>query len=40
MEKDGARKCFDYYAANGKNRERTARFIERIGIEEFKKQVM
>jgi NAD(P)H-nitrite reductase large subunit len=30
-------KCFDYYAANANKRERTHRFIERIGVEEFKK---
>ncbi|MBE9581079.1 MAG: NAD(P)/FAD-dependent oxidoreductase, partial [Proteobacteria bacterium] len=36
---DLARKCFEYYAANGKKKERTARFIERISIEEFKKAV-
>lgn len=35
-----ARKCFEYYAANGKKKERTARFIERISIEEFKKAVL
>ncbi|MBW1675986.1 MAG: NAD(P)/FAD-dependent oxidoreductase [Deltaproteobacteria bacterium] len=36
---DLAKRCFEYYAANGKKKERTARFIERIGIEEFKKAV-
>ncbi len=35
-----AKKCFEYYAANANNKERTARFIERIGIEEFKKAVL
>jgi NAD(P)H-nitrite reductase large subunit len=44
LDKDGvidlARKCFEYYAANARKRERTARFIERIGIEEFKKAVL
>lgn len=35
-----AQKCFDYYTANAKPRERTARFIDRIGIEEFKKAVL
>lgn len=35
-----AKKCFDYYTANAKKRERTARFIERIGVEEFKKAVL
>jgi NAD(P)H-nitrite reductase large subunit len=43
IEKDAAlalaRKCLEYYAAQGKNKERTARFIERIGIDEFKKAV-
>lgn len=37
---DLAQKCFKYYAANAKKRERTARFIDRIGIEEFKKAVL
>lgn len=37
---DLARKCFEYYAANAKSRERTARFIERIGIEAFKSAVL
>ena len=35
-----ARKCFEYYAANAKKKERTARFIERIGIEAFKQAVL
>ena len=35
-----AKRCFEYYAANGKKKERTARFIERIGIEAFKKAVL
>jgi len=35
-----AQKCFDYYTANAKPKERTARFINRIGIEEFKKAVL
>lgn len=35
-----AQKCFDYYTANARPKERTARFINRIGIEEFKKAVM
>jgi len=35
-----AKKCFEYYKNNGKRKERTARFIERIGIEEFKKAVL
>ena len=33
---DLAKRCLEYYAANAKKRERTARFIERIGIEAFK----
>lgn len=37
---DLAKRCFKYYAANGKKKERTARFIERTGIEEFKKAVL
>jgi len=35
-----AKRCFDYYRENSKGKERTARFIERIGIEEFKKAVL
>lgn len=35
-----AKNCFEYYRDNAKRRERTARFIERIGIEEFKKAVL
>lgn len=34
------KKCLDYYAANGKNKERTARFIERIGVDNFKEAVL
>ncbi len=34
------RKCFDYYRSNAKQKERTARFIERIGIDEFKNTVL
>lgn len=37
---DLAKKCFDYYGANAKTKERTARFIDRIGVEEFKKAVL
>ena len=33
-------RCLDYYAKNAKSRERMPRFIERIGIEEFKKAVL
>lgn len=35
-----ARKCVEYYAANARTKERTSTFIERIGIEEFKKAVL
>lgn len=35
-----AKKCFEYYRNNAKQKERTARFIERIGIEEFKSAVL
>lgn len=35
-----ANRCFDFYRNNSKGKERTARFIERIGIEEFKKAVL
>lgn len=35
-----AKKCFNYYGANAKKKDRTARFIERIGIDEFKKNVL
>jgi NAD(P)H-nitrite reductase large subunit len=31
------KKCLEYYKLNGKKKERTARFIERIGIEALKK---
>ncbi len=37
---DLAKRCFDYYGSNAKKRQRTARFIERIGIDEFKKAVL
>ncbi len=33
-------RCLDYYAKNARPRERMPRFIERIGIEEFKKAVL
>lgn len=43
IEKDAAitlvGKCLQYYAAQGKNKERTARFIERIGIDALKEAV-
>lgn len=35
-----ARKCIDFYAANAKTKERTGAFIDRIGVEEFKKAVL
>jgi NAD(P)H-nitrite reductase large subunit len=34
------KRCLKYYAANGKKKERTARFIERIGIDAFKEAVL
>lgn len=37
---DLAKRCFEYYGNNAKKSERTARFINRIGIEEFKKAVL
>ena len=33
------KKCLDYYKDNGKKKERTARFVNRIGIEEMKKHL-
>jgi len=35
-----AKRCFDYYGSNANPKERAARFIERIGIDEFKKAVL
>jgi len=35
-----AHKCFDYYKSNARGKERSARFIERVGVEEFKKAVL
>lgn len=32
-------KCFAYYRENAKKKERTSRFIERIGLEEFKNNI-
>lgn len=32
--------CLDYYAKNARQRERMPRFIERIGLEEFRKAVL
>jgi len=37
---DLAKRCFEYYGSNAKQKERTARFIERIGIDEFKRAVL
>ena len=34
------KRCINYYSANGKKKERTARFIQRIGVEEFKQHVL
>ena len=36
---DLAKRCIEYYSANAKTRERTARFIERIGIDAFKEAI-
>jgi len=33
-------RCLDYYAANGKKRERTWKFVERLGIDAVKKAVL
>ncbi len=37
---DLAKRCLEYYAANGKKKERTARFMERTGIDALKKAVL
>lgn len=37
---DLIKKCLDFYSKNAKPRERIPRFIQRIGIEEFKKTVL
>jgi NAD(P)H-nitrite reductase large subunit len=34
------KKCIEYYSKNARTRERMPRFIQRIGIEEFKKAVL
>lgn len=34
-----AKRCLEFYACNGKKKERTARFIERISIDEFNKSI-
>jgi len=33
------RKCLDFYKSNAKKKERTARFVDRVGIEEIKKHL-
>jgi NAD(P)H-nitrite reductase large subunit len=33
-------KCLDFYGSNANSRERMPRFIERLGIEEFRKAVL
>ena len=35
-----AKRCLEYYTANGKKKERTARLVERIGIDEIKTAVL
>lgn len=35
-----AQKCLDFYKKNANSRERTARFVERIGLEELKRAVL
>jgi NAD(P)H-nitrite reductase large subunit len=35
-----ARKYLEFYAANGKNKERTHRFVARVGIEEVRKALL
>ena len=35
-----AAKCIEFYTANAKTKERTGAFIDRIGLEEFKKAVL
>jgi NAD(P)H-nitrite reductase large subunit len=37
---DLVRRCLEYYAANGKKKERTARFMDRIGADAFKEAVL
>jgi NAD(P)H-nitrite reductase large subunit len=34
------KRCLDYYSKNARPRERMPRFIERIGVEEFKRSVL
>ncbi len=44
LTEDGAfsllQKCLDYYGKHAKNKERMPRFIERVGVERFKKEVL
>jgi len=35
-----SQRLLEYYAANGKKKERTARFVERVGIEQIKSAVL
>ena len=37
---DLTRRCLEYYTANAKKKERTARFIRRIGIDQLKESVL
>ncbi len=37
---DLTKKCLEYYAANGRKKERTARFMERVGIDALKEAVL
>lgn len=37
---DLVKRCLEYYAANGKKKERTARFMERIGVDAQKGAVL
>ena len=37
---DLVKRCLEYYAANGKKKERTARFMDRIGIDALKEAVL
>lgn len=34
------KRCLEYYAAHGKKKERTARFVKRLGIDEIKSAVL
>ena len=37
---DLVKRCLEYYAANGKKKERTSRFMDRIGIDTLKEAVL